>query len=109
MSPETASAFRRMEETRRAIEAYAAENLRRAGDSRCVVLHRTDRGRIDRVTITPSARKPGHWQLTWWDDQGPWGHNDFRTREAAIRSISGQSAEGLPLGGRNWTVEGGAA
>src|SRR3546814_15421222 len=45
-----------------------------------------------RLMLTASAQKPGHYQLTRFDDQGaPWGDTNYLTKMAALVDFAPES------------------
>src|SRR3546814_17855555 len=44
-----------------------------------------------RLRLTASAQKPGHYQLTRFDDQGaPWGDTNYPTKMAAFVEVASE-------------------
>lgn len=78
-----------MDELQRVSEAEDAANERLSGalesipDDQFGVQAKTSDGR--QIILTPSAQKPGHWQLTRFARDGaPWGDSQYTTKKSAI-------------------------
>lgn len=71
-------------------QEFVESNLKSAGDAGGVEL-RSVSDPNTRLIVTPDISEPGKWRVTRLDEKGPYGHNVFDTREAAIRAASGES------------------
>jgi hypothetical protein len=81
------------------------KNLLAAGAARVIKLVKRHRSGDTMMFVHPSTRKHGKWQLSWFDfNCVPSGHTDFKDRDTAIRSASGDWVDGPPHGSREYKV-----
>jgi hypothetical protein len=79
---------------RKALAESVDEILRAAGTEGGVLLEpKTPRSTGTKLTVTPDNGGYGKegWRVTQWDNQGPYGHFTFESREAALRAVGGES------------------
>jgi hypothetical protein len=79
---------------RKALAESVDEILRAAGAEGGVLLEpKTPRSTGTKLTVTPDNGGYGKegWRVTQWDNQGPYGHFTFESREAALRAVGGES------------------
>ena len=91
-------------------DAWVRANLAAAGDRGCLrLVNECDLEPKRSMIIAPNASKAGVWNVTEFDQYGPWGHQEFKSREIAIRAASGESFSKLVAGphyysARMWRV-----
>ncbi len=107
----------RVAASRVASAEHAERNLKAVGDAKIAVFHKHG-GVCDspctkgheaehKYVLHPSSKNPGQWQITHMDRQGPASDVQSPSKEAAIRTLSGQHTpdHGLPYGSTAWHAE----
>lgn len=86
-----------MEERRRQRDEQVQSVLKASGDVGGVELQSSQRS-DHKLIVTPDIQDPGKWRVTMIDEQGPYGHHVFDSREAAIRAAGGESGTDMVKG-----------
>lgn len=107
----------RVAASRVASAEHAERNLKAVGDAKIAVFHKHG-GACDspctrgheaehKYVLHQSSKNPGQWQITHMDRQGPASDVQSPSKEAAIRTLSGQHTpeHGLPYGSTAWHAE----